>query len=103
MITSGPIDFDAPVNDIDTRCLLWPDFLVAPLLEIHPTDESGGKSQYQEIRFSGNDTIAKNDKTPLGLVVDSYIHHTLVDSFGEFLVADVQGADNYSWIQKTPH
>ena len=73
---------------------------MAPLLEIHPTDESSGKSQYQEIHFSGNDTIAKNDKTPLGLVVDSYIHHTLVDSFGEFLVADVQGAGNCSWIQK---
>ena len=66
----------------DTRCLLWPDFMAAPLLNIGNGNE--------ELRFSGNDCIA-NNSDGLGRIIDAYVHHSIVDSDGEFLIADVQG------------
>jgi len=62
--------------------LIFNTFLAAPLLATDETTE--------ERKFSGNDEIASNTD-PLGRAVDAYVHHTLVDSFGELLLADVQG------------
>ena len=66
----------------DERSLVFMDFLAAPLLEIN---------ELQERKFSGNEDIAHN-KDPLGRMIDAYVHHTLVDSFGDILLVDVQGA-----------
>jgi len=66
----------------DTRCLLWPSFMAAPLLNIGNRNE--------ELRFSGNDCIT-NNSDGLGCIIDAYVHHSIVDSNGEFLIADVQG------------
>lgn len=69
-------------GSIDNRSLIFNTFLAAPLLATDETTE--------ERKFSGNDEIASNTD-PLGRAVDAYVHHTLVDSFGELLLADVQG------------
>jgi hypothetical protein len=70
-------------GEVDERSLVYMDFLAAPLLEIN--DET------EERKFSGNEDFAHN-KDPLGRMVDAYIHHTLIDSFGDILLVDVQGA-----------
>ena len=70
-------------GEVDERSLVFMDFLAAPLLEIN--DET------TERKFSGNEDIAHN-KDPLGRMVDAYVHHTLIDSFGDILLVDVQGA-----------
>ena len=73
----------APHNgEVDERSLVFMDFLAAPLLEIN--DET------EERKFSGNEDIAQN-KDPLGQMIDAYVHHALIDSFGDILLVDVQG------------
>jgi myosin-heavy-chain kinase len=71
-------------GEVDERSLVFMDFLAAPLLEIN--NETG-----EERKFSGNEDIAHN-KDPLGRMIDAYVHHTLIDSFGDILLVDVQGA-----------
>lgn len=70
-------------GEVDERSLVFTDFLAAPLLEIN--------NDSKEQKFSGNEDIAHN-KDPLGRMVDAYVHHTLIDSFGDILLVDVQGA-----------
>ena len=65
----------------DEHSLVFMDFLAAPLLEIN---------ELQERKFSGNENIAHN-KDPLGRMIDAYVHHILIDSFGDILLVDVQG------------
>ncbi|KAF8991418.1 kinase-like domain-containing protein [Cyathus striatus] len=67
---------------IESCPLIWPDFLITPLLPI------GGA--YQERKFCGNGDVVNNTDT-LGRAVDAYIHHALVDSHSTFLLADIQG------------
>ena len=70
------------VGEVDECSLIFMDFLAALLLNIN--DET------EEWKFSGNEDIAHN-QDPLGQTVDAYIHHTLIDSFGDILLVDVQG------------
>jgi hypothetical protein len=72
-----------PEAQEDNRSLIFTEFLAAPLL-IHGSEEAN------EHKFSGNEDIG-NNTDPLGRIVDAYIHHTLVDSFEDILLADVQG------------
>lgn len=69
-------------GEVDECSLIFLDFLAAPLLEIN---------ELKEWKFSGNENIAHN-KDPLGRMIDAYVHHTLIDSFGDILLVDVQGA-----------
>ena len=69
-------------GEVDERSLVFMNFLTAPLLEIN--------SETEERKFSGNEDIAHN-KDPLGQMIDAYVHHTLIDSFGNILLVDVQG------------
>ncbi|KAH9991685.1 hypothetical protein BJV77DRAFT_513913 [Russula vinacea] len=66
----------------DDRSLIFSDFLAMPLLDL------GGDTE--ERKFSGNEEIAHNID-PLGRVIDAFVHHALVDSFGDILFVDVQG------------
>ncbi|TFK31033.1 hypothetical protein BDQ12DRAFT_672161, partial [Crucibulum laeve] len=72
----------ADINTLHSRSLLWKDFLVAPLLII------GG--EYKEIKFSGTEDFSPNTNV-IGQTIDAYVHHTLIDSGGTLLLADVQG------------
>jgi len=75
----------APVPDtgtVDNRSLLFDYFLATPLLDIN--------NKTTERKFSGNEDIGHNTD-PLGRIIDAYIHHVLVDSFGDMFLADVQG------------
>ena len=71
-------------GEVDERSLVFMDFLAAPLLKINET-------LTDERKFSGNEDIAHN-KDLLGRMVDAYVHHTLINSFGDILLVDVQGA-----------
>lgn len=77
-----PIAGRPAAGEKDNRTLLFPDFLVTPLLP------SG--SQYREVKFSGNEDFG-NNTDPVGEAVDAYAHHTVADSFGDVLFADLQG------------
>jgi hypothetical protein len=69
-------------GDTDDRSLLFCDFLAMPLLELGDGSD--------ERKFSGNEDVAHNVDA-LGRVIDAYVHHTLDDSLGDFLLVDVQG------------
>lgn len=71
-----------PAEEKDNRTLLFPHFLATPLLP------SG--SQYREVKFSGNEDVG-NNTDPVGEAVDAYAHHTVADSYGNVLFADLQG------------
>ncbi|KAF8501224.1 kinase-like domain-containing protein [Hysterangium stoloniferum] len=58
----------------------WNAFLAAPLLP-KPT---------REAKCSGNEQAGSNTDR-LGMCVDAFAHHTVIDSVGEFLFADLQG------------
>ena len=78
--TCKPVPFTIPVKQ---QCFLWQDFLAAPLL---PT------IGWQELKFCGNDYNERiSDDSLLCQVIQAYIHHTLVDSQGMILLADIQG------------
>ena len=66
----------------DDKTLNYSTFLAAPLLDV--------KDSGEERKFSGNEEIAKNTD-PVGRVIDAFVHHTLVDSYGDILLVDVQG------------
>ena len=65
------------------RICLWPHFLAAPLL---PFNLSG----WEEVKLCGNLDVPANTSI-IGCAVDAYVHHTLVDSGGTLLLADIQG------------
>ncbi|KAG6380424.1 kinase-like domain-containing protein [Boletus reticuloceps] len=66
----------------DNRTLLFKTFLAAPLLSCD--------GLYQERKFCGNTDIPQNEDR-LGLAIDAYIHHALVDSGKTVLLSDLQG------------
>lgn len=66
----------------DDKSLNYSTFLAAPLLDI--------KDSGEERKFSGNEEIAKNTD-PVGRAIDAFVHHALVDSYGDILFVDVQG------------
>ncbi|KAG6848070.1 hypothetical protein H0H93_003661 [Arthromyces matolae] len=68
-------------DEKDTRSLLFPEFLAAPLLLT--------RGLYSERKFSGCEE-AGNNKDPIGAAVDAYAHHVLVDSEGTYLMTDLQ-------------
>lgn len=76
----------------DDRSLIFSDFLAMPLLDL------GGDTE--ERKFSGNEEIAHNID-PLGQVIDAFVHHALVDSFGDILFVDVQGRSFMCFLLNT--
>lgn len=73
---------DVSLSDQDDKSLNYSTFLAAPFLDI--------KDSGEERKFSGNEEIAKNTD-PIGRVIDAFVHHALVDSYGDILFVDVQG------------
>jgi hypothetical protein len=69
-----------PAGTLDKRNLIFLMFLAAPLLNT---------SNMEEWKFLDNEEIALNTDT-LGRVVDAYVHHALVNSFGDMLLVDIQ-------------
>ncbi|KAF5390763.1 hypothetical protein D9757_004414 [Collybiopsis confluens] len=81
-VPAGPL----PVEDNsqeDTRSLLYDTFLVVPLLP------SG--AFYQERKFSGNAEPGQNEQDFIGCVVDTFAHHVVDESNGDYMLADIQG------------
>ncbi|KAF8498424.1 kinase-like domain-containing protein, partial [Gautieria morchelliformis] len=71
---------DLPAEQRSNQSLIWNVFLAVPLLEPGAT----------ECKFSGNgDTGANSDY--LGIWIDAFAHHTVVDSMGEYVFVDIQG------------
>ncbi|KAG6371337.1 hypothetical protein JVT61DRAFT_9711 [Boletus reticuloceps] len=66
----------------DDRTLVFEAFLAAPLLPCN--------GLYQERKFCGNTDIPQNEDR-LGLAIDTYIHHALLDSGKNVLLSDLQG------------
>jgi len=69
-------------TDDDNRTFIYSTFLATPLLSSGPS--------YTEMKFSGNTEIGNNTGA-IGHAVDAYAHHTVVDSLGSVLFADLQG------------
>lgn len=63
--------------------LYFSHFLAAPLLPI-------GEKHHEEVKFCGNDNVV-NYRDGLGAVIGSFIHATLVYSYGKLLFSDLQG------------
>lgn len=61
-------------------------FLAAPLLETRDIEPG-----YKEVKYSGTDCAGQNTDT-LGVAVDAFAHHTLVDSQGTLVFVDLQGS-----------
>ncbi len=66
----------------DKSGLVWPMFLVAPLLPM--------KGLYQQRKFSGSAQIGQNEDA-VGQAADAFAHHIFEDSQGEIMFADIQG------------
>ncbi|EED78306.1 predicted protein [Postia placenta Mad-698-R] len=75
----------ASIADKDTRSLLYNMFLAAPLLETRDIEPG-----YKEVKYSGTDCASQNTDI-LGVAVDAFAHHTLVDSQGTLVFVDLQG------------
>ena len=72
-----------PMGDLEDDCtLVFKTFLAVPLLSCD--------GLYRERKFCGNTDIPQNEDR-LGLAIDAYIHHALVDSGKTVLLSDVQG------------
>jgi len=71
-----------PMDNADDRTLLFKTFLAAPLLSCD--------GLYVERKFCGNTDIPQNGDR-LGLTIDAYIHHALLDSGKTVLLSDLQG------------
>lgn len=69
-------------HSTDDRTLVFKTFLAAPLLSCD--------GLYEERKFCGNTDIPENED-PLGLAIDAYIHHALLDSGTTVLLSDLQG------------
>jgi len=82
----GSVDEAIPLRPTDgledDHMLLFKTFLAALLL---PCD-----GLYQERKFCGNTDIQQNEDH-LGLAIDAYIHHALLDSGKTVLLSDLQG------------
>jgi len=70
------------MDNADDRTLLFKTFLAAPLLSCD--------GLYVERKFCGNTDIPQNGDR-LGLTIDAYIHHALLDSGKTVLLSDLQG------------
>ncbi|EGN92481.1 hypothetical protein SERLA73DRAFT_65663, partial [Serpula lacrymans var. lacrymans S7.3] len=72
-----------PTDGSEDDCtLLFKTFLAAPLLLCD--------GLYKERKFCGNTDITQNEDS-LGLVIDAYVYHTLLDSGKTVLLSDLQG------------
>ncbi|KIJ07093.1 hypothetical protein PAXINDRAFT_164631 [Paxillus involutus ATCC 200175] len=69
-------------HSTDDHTLVFKTFLAAPLLSCD--------GLYEEQKFCGNTDIPENED-PLGLAIDAYIHHALLDSGTTVLLSDLQG------------
>ena len=82
----GTVDEVIPPKPTDgveeNYTLLFKAFLAAPLL---PCD-----GLYQERKFYGNTDIPLNEDH-LGLAIDAYVHHALLNSGKTVLLSDLQG------------
>jgi len=63
-------------------------FLAAPLLQT--------TGVYTEQKFSGSDEAGNNVDT-IGHAIDAYAHHILVNTYGTFLLTDLQGVITSSY------
>ncbi|KAG5731822.1 hypothetical protein E4T56_gene13879, partial [Termitomyces sp. T112] len=61
---------------------MFESFLAAPLLDT--------STLYTERKFSGSDT-AGHSVDVVGVALDAYAHHTLIDTDGDMLLTDLQG------------
>ncbi|KAF8507357.1 kinase-like domain-containing protein, partial [Gautieria morchelliformis] len=71
---------DLPAEQRSNQSLIWNVFLAVPLLEPGAT----------ECKFSGNGDTGENSDY-LGIWIDAFAHHTVVDSMGEYVFVDIQG------------
>ncbi|KAK7690806.1 hypothetical protein QCA50_005906 [Cerrena zonata] len=69
-------------SEEDNRTVLHDTFLAVPLLN--------RGSLYTEVKWCGSLDITNHQDT-LGQTIEAYIHHALVDSDHEWLLADIQG------------
>ncbi|KAF8503873.1 hypothetical protein JB92DRAFT_2739215, partial [Gautieria morchelliformis] len=75
---------DLPAEQHSNQSLIWNVFLAVPLLE-------PGAS---ERKFSSNrDTSGNSDY--LGIWINAFAHHTVVDSMGEYVFVDIQVFDGF--------
>ncbi|KAF5372449.1 hypothetical protein D9757_007775 [Collybiopsis confluens] len=82
-VPAGPLPVEDNSSQEDTRSLLYDTFLVVPLLP------SG--AFYQERKFSGNAEPGQNEQDFIGCVVDTFAHHVVDESNGDYMLADIQG------------
>ncbi|KAF8531372.1 kinase-like domain-containing protein, partial [Gautieria morchelliformis] len=75
---------EVPAHERSKQSLLYSTFLATPLLPF-PVGPGG-----MEQKISGNSEVGENTDH-VGIWVDAYTHHTLVDSEGEYLFVDIQG------------
>ncbi|KAF8498936.1 hypothetical protein JB92DRAFT_3099348 [Gautieria morchelliformis] len=75
---------EVPAHEQSKQSLLYSTFLATPLLPF-PVGPGG-----MEQKISGNGEVGENTDH-IGIWVDAYMHHTLVDSEGEYLFVDIQG------------
>ncbi|KAF8488458.1 kinase-like domain-containing protein, partial [Gautieria morchelliformis] len=80
---------EVPAHERSKQSLLFSMFLATPLLPF-PVGPGG-----MEQKFSGNSEVGENTDH-VGIWVDAYTHHTLVDSEGEYLFVDIQEGFKYS-------
>ncbi|KAF8522040.1 hypothetical protein JB92DRAFT_2827696 [Gautieria morchelliformis] len=71
---------DLPAEQHSNQSLIWNVFLAVPLLEPGTTER----------KFSGNGDTGENSDY-LGIWIDTFAHHTVVDSMGEYVFVDIQG------------
>ena len=76
------------------RAFLWNAFIAAPLLDL-PLEQV---DNHREVKFAGNSDYDPNT-TVIGRIIDAYIHHSVVDTQGLILLADVQGSFALPFIQ----
>ncbi|KAF8495824.1 hypothetical protein JB92DRAFT_3146908 [Gautieria morchelliformis] len=75
---------EVPAHERSKQSLLYSTFLATPLLPF-PVGPGG-----MEQKISGNGEVGENTDH-VGIWVDAYTHHTLVDSEGGYLFVDIQG------------
>ncbi|KAF8488989.1 hypothetical protein JB92DRAFT_3100950 [Gautieria morchelliformis] len=71
---------DPPAEQRSNQSLIWNVSLAVPLLEPGATEH----------KFSGNGDTGKNSDY-LGIWIDAFAHHMVVDSMGEYVFVDIQG------------
>jgi myosin-heavy-chain kinase len=81
-VLESPLPLPPKELDDDDQSLIYSTFLATLLLPTGPS--------YKEMKFSGNTEVGDNSRA-IGHAVDTYAHHTVVDSLGTVLFADLQG------------